>query len=193
MALEAARSVLLCSSLTAEINLWIGGRSSEAELASFRCLPVPPRCWHGAPAADLHGVHKRPGLLAKAGSRLVPARFSAEATLQLHRLHARRARRKSLVRALAIVRPLSPRKRAKLFGGINPHSNSGAITISMIARMDPRGAATSSFHDEGEHDKTGDEPRHHPQQEPMIRFHFLFHGDRRLPSRSAHACLKPDW
>jgi hypothetical protein len=32
-------------------------------------------------------------------------------------------------------------------------------------------AARSSPEDEGEHDKAGDERCHHPQQEPLVRFH----------------------
>ena len=116
--LEAPLGFILFK-LDREINLWIDDCCLEAELASFRCLPVP----------RVAGTELRPRTCMVStsgrGSReghskrcRVLARFPAEATLQLRCLHARRARRKKLIRALAIVRPLSPRKRAKLFGGM---------------------------------------------------------------------------
>jgi hypothetical protein len=37
------------------------------------------------------------------------------------------------------------------------------IIVTTIAMTAPDGAATGSFHDQGEHDKTGDESSHHPQ------------------------------
>lgn len=162
MPVEAPRSVYLFK-LDCEINLWIGDRPSEAGLASIRCLPVPPRCWHGAPVADLHGVHKRPGLLARAAQNLVatwpasPLRQHCSSACTPGERAGRtcpRARRRP---------PALPPKAGETVWQDDPRSNSGAITISMVARTVPPAAATSFLHDDGEHDKTGDESGHHPQ------------------------------
>lgn len=162
MPVEAPRSVYLFK-LDCEINLWIGDRPSEAGLASIRCLPVPPRCWHGAPVADLHGVHKRPGLLARAGSKRVTSRPASP--LRQHCSCAACTPGERAGRACPRARrrpPALPPKADETVWRDDPRSDSGPITISMIARTGPRGA-TSSFHDEGKYDKTGDESRYHPQ------------------------------
>jgi hypothetical protein len=52
----------------------------------------------------------------------------------------------------------------------DPQRTSGMIMVGRAATANSN-AATSSPHDESEQDKTRDEPCHHPEQKPLVRFH----------------------
>jgi hypothetical protein len=64
----------------------------------------------------------------------------------------------------------------------DPQRTSGMIMVGRVTTAKSN-AATSSPDDESEQDKTRDEPCHHPEQEPLVRFHrFSETGrDARLP------------
>jgi len=54
------------------------------------------------------------------------------------------------------------------------------IIVSTIARVAESNASPPD--DEGEHDKGGDEPCRHPEQEPLVRFHRASETKRRARS-----------
>jgi hypothetical protein len=67
------------------------------------------------------------------------------------------------IRALAVAPPALPPKASEAVWQDDPRGTSGVIIVGTIAMSGPDGAATRSFPDKGEHDKAGDESRHHPQ------------------------------
>src|SRR5262249_2207008 len=74
-------------------------------------------------------------------------------------------------------RPLSPQAGEALWRH-RPLGTSGMIVVGRAATADS--VATGPGNDHDEHDETGDEPCHHAQQKPLIRFH-------RLPKRKRSA------
>ena len=83
-------------------------------------------------------------------------------------------------------RPPSP-KAGEAYCGHDLRSTSGVITV-VTADLD---AAARSPKDEGEHDKAGDEPCHHPQQKPLVRFHRFSYRKRRARRSRPRSGLVP--